>query len=350
LKEKGERGFLFIRALLVFAILILIVASSGAAWGAPISQEKFIQLNPEVEELFFYSITSPLSFHFDQGGKNLLLIQVTFSAKDDSWGPWLNQAEGEPVHLLGDGFLYSQYIFFAPPDQAIIPDFYHYKEVIATGGKVAEAFGTSLPLNFYDLQAINPGFKYYKKLSSQGDQQSPVFLFAPDGMGLMFLGLENGDIFALVLRDPERWRQITGTEGHHTELGTFRYSEPFYLAEPGFSFEVSRWFSQMRAEEQKTEVGAVLDDDFVLEGLEVKMLMGMLQVESRITNYSGKNFSVIIFEVIFFDEDGQEVAHGGIMCQDLRDGETGDFLGMFVPEGNIDPENIRYSITLSQAW
>jgi len=350
LKEKGERGSWFIRVLLVIGIFIVILSSSGEVWGASISREKFVQLNPEAEELSFFSMVSPLTFHFDEDGKNLLLVQVTFPAKDDNWGPWLNQAEGEPAHILGDGFLYSQQIYFATPDRGTITDFYQYTGVFATGGRVAEAFDAPLSLNFNDLQAINPGFKYYKKFSSPGDEQSNVFLYAPEGRGLMFLGLENGDIFALVLRDPELWRQIKSNEGYHPELGTFRYSEPFYLAETGFSFDGESWFSQMRADGQKTEVGQVIEDNFVLEELELKLLMGMVQVETRITNKSGKNFSMVIFEIIIFDQEGQEVAQGSLMGQDLSDGETGDFLGVLVPEGTIDPDNIRYSISLDQAW
>ncbi len=346
MKEKGERGSWFIRVLLVIGIFIVILSSSGEAWCASISQEKFVQLNPEAEELSFFSMVSPLTFHFDEDGKNLLLIQFTFQAKDDNWRPWLNQAEGEPAHILGDGFLYSQHIYFASPDQGTVTDLYQYTGVFATGGRIAEAFDAPLSLNFNDLQAINPGFKYYKKLSSPGDEESNVFLYAPDGKGLMFLGLENGDIFALVLRDPELWRQIKSNEGYHPELGTFVYSEPFYLVDPRFDFNFEGWFRQMRAEGQKTGVGAAIDSNFVLEEMDLNLLMGMLQVEFRITNNSDGSFSLLIFEVVFFDEEGNPVAKGDLYFQNLGPGETGTFLGALFPEGEIDIDNPRFSLTL----
>lgn len=73
-------------------------------------------------------------------------------------------------------------------------------------------------------------------------------------------------------------------------------------------------------------------DDFTVTGLKTESQMGMTRVIGRITNNSGTNYDIAIFNLNVFDKSGEFFDVIQIAIQGFRNGQTKTFEGVGMNE------------------
>lgn len=308
-----------------FLIVLILTIAFGVSKVNALDFTKIVDLNPSLAEMDYPENLLHLSFQVEAETGKIVSFKGLFGY-DQGWYPWFDQAKDQPRHEMVTGRFYTQ-------------------EII-----VKES------LNFLDLKNINPSLKHYQQIDPLVSEDGTKMLMATEGAGIAFVTDVNGDIHALLritfadkngeLPPVSSFPSDRAGESTHPFFGNIAYTF-VYLQDPEGKYDIDQWLRAAQLEEIKTELGTKIDQGFVFERLELSSLMGMVKAEGTLRNESGRDYLLLGFEIVLFDNQGNIVGEGLLQAQNSKNEQSSSFIGMLSVEAGTDIENLTYSITFS---
>lgn len=312
--------------LCVFMVLFVFFCSQGVALG--LAMDTILELNTEQRDLEYPLTLLHLEFTVDVDSGNIMEAWARFDS-ELAWYPWFDQEEGRPEHEMVTGRFYTQTIPLTESQ------------------------------NFYELQSISKELDHYAAVEPPISDDGTYILYAPEGCGIGFVVEEGGEIYALIrITTQESTGNFLSLEdvsyaigGHstHPQLGDIAYTYVL-LRDPSQTLDLDQYFSTLDAEETMMEPGDEIPPGFVVETLKMEKAMMGIQLTGTIRNETGQSYQMAIFTVILMTSDGNEAGEGVVQVQNLAHGKSAEFMGLVIPEADVDIEDLLFSITFQQGF
>lgn len=366
MKKDRQTGLRFILMLLV----ILVIMSAGKAYSTGLNLETLLNLNPHLAEHDLYVIggrTSykvltvdldphPFSFLVDETQGRIMMVQAKFyeARNPIGWYPWFDQAEGEPTVLMAWLDVYTQQVYLAIPEVEFERLPIGMLSYLARGGSIK--LGMQLPLNFYDLKAVNPKLEHYQQLGPPVSEDGSIVLYAPQGPGMSFVTEENGDILALMFISPaqagwESWaQQPPGEPLKHPVLGEI-YTVSVFLRDREGRVTLDAWLQpeEVPKERVRTDIEGWIEPGFICRKVEFEALFGMLKMTGTMLNETGRDYMVASFRINIFDAQGTLLVDDLFAIADLADHQEAPIMAMLMIDTDINVDDLTYEIQFESA-
>jgi hypothetical protein len=354
-----------ISALLIILVVAVFAASISASG---LTLDQLFALNPSLEEYERGNIrgtqryevlsrdTHPVSFLIDaETGKVVMIQAKVFGAW--GWQPWYDQPDNEPQQMMVYGPVYSQQVFLAEPvgEMERIP----LRHISYLGRGAMIRFEEQTHLDFESLEELNSKLHHYETIHYPDSGDANTVLHMPGGTGMSFLADLSGEVFAVVflLSEEAGWMdwadQEQGLPLEHPDFGGF-YSQAFLLREPGFDFDIDKWYPKIERERVVGEVpyehhvSGDIEPGFIYDKLEFEPMpyVPMAMILGKMTNDTGKDYLAVTFRVLLLNEQGERVGEGAFGFHDFRHGQTQDINGMAELDVEVDLDTLSYEIEI----